>query len=150
MTVILKALLRVANRIPEKAIFHSSIQRSKRRPIRSPLFIYNYCSTVLDFYGDFESYGWKWETAPVNNWESYYAKYLKVSGLDIRLNPFHLLYGGNVSSGSLNSAGTEGIYWDSTMYNVDDVYHLYFNSSNVYPSSNGHRYRGFFIRCLAR
>ena len=58
--------------------------------------------------------------------------------------------GGYVSPGNdLNYAGNEGDYWSSVSYYSYYAYHLYFNSGVVYPSTNGYRYYGFSLRCVA-
>ncbi len=65
--------------------------------------------------------------------------------------PLYFVYGGSVSISSLNAAGSLGYYWSSTAYSATLAYNLYFNSSNVNPSTlyDG-RYRGVSVRCVAR
>ena len=52
------------------------------------------------------------------------------------------------SDGTRYYAGTNGYYWSSTA-NSSNGYNLYFNSSNVNPSSNHSRSDGFSVRCIA-
>ena len=54
------------------------------------------------------------------------------------------------SSASLGSTGSYGYYWSSTVNDSSDAYHMYVNSSNVYPRHNSYRYNGFSVRCVAR
>jgi len=95
-------------------------------------------------------YGWKWENPPTANWQSYYANYLQLGSYDIRLQPFYLLPGGYLYTGSLDAAGALGNYWSSAAYDTNGAYRLHFNSAYVYPSNDSWRFDGFFIRCLAR
>jgi len=98
----------------------------------------------------FESYGWKWDKYR-DDWKEYYASILAGSAnYDLRINPFYVLYGGYVYFGSLQYAGSGGLYWSSTAYNASQAYDLYFNSSSVNPSTNYYCHFGFSIRCLAR
>jgi len=97
-----------------------------------------------------ESYGWKWENKPADQWQSYYANYLTFNSFDARLQPSFFLYTGWIATGSLNNAGAGGYYWSSAAYTNNNAYYLHFNSANVYPSFYLARYLGFSIRCLAR
>jgi len=99
---------------------------------------------------EIESYGWKWENAPINSWDGYFADYIKLAGYDIRRQPFDIFYGGYISTGSLNGAGARGNYWSSAAYANNYAYDLTFYSASVYPSNNFWRSLGFSIRCLAR
>jgi len=97
-----------------------------------------------------KSYGWKWENAPINWYESYFANYLKLNNYDIRIQPFYFLYGGIVTADFMLKTGELSYYWSSTAYDADNDYNLYFHLANIYPSANAYRFNGFSIRCLAR
>ena len=64
--------------------------------------------------------------------------------------PLWFVRGGNVYSGSLSNSGYLGCYWSSTVLSSSSAYYLYFNSSYVNPASNGYRYNGRSVRCVAR
>ena len=65
--------------------------------------------------------------------------------------PLYFNPSGYVYSGSLRYAGYVGRYWSSTAYSsTSNVYLLSFYSGGVSPSTNGSRYNGFSVRCLAR
>ena len=49
----------------------------------------------------------------------------------------------------LSNAGSLGYYWSSVATSSSYAYSLYFNSSNVSPSSDTYRYRGQSVRCVA-
>ena len=55
------------------------------------------------------------------------------------INPGYVLY----------DAGYGGSYWSSVGRSSSGAYYLYFDSGNVYPSGNYHRYLGFSVRCVA-
>jgi len=99
----------------------------------------------------FESYGWKWENKPGNNWQGDYANYIKLGSIDIRTQPFYLLYGGYVAHvGSLNSVGAIEYYWSSTSRSPYSAYAPSLNSSALFPATSVGFSEGFSIRCLAR
>jgi len=60
-----------------------------------------------------ESYGWKWENKPNENWQGYFANHLTLNGYDIRLKPFYYPYSGYVLTSSLHYAGARGYYWNT-------------------------------------
>ena len=64
--------------------------------------------------------------------------------------PVNFVYSGSVYSGSVSNRGSNGYYWSSTAGSSGNAYSLYFNSSNVYPSSGYDKYSGFSVRCLAQ
>ena len=66
--------------------------------------------------------------------------------------PLYFVRSGDVGSGSLRFAGDGGAYHSSTAYSrgTSDDYFLSFDSRGVNPSSNGIRYYGSSVRCLAR
>ena len=65
--------------------------------------------------------------------------------------PLYFVRSGYVNSGSLWYAGREGDYWSSTaLSRTGYAYSLDFGPGSVSPSSNGLRYPGFSVRCLAR
>ena len=57
---------------------------------------------------------------------------------------------GYIGAGSLYSAGNIGYYWSATANSSTDAYDFDFYSSGINPSSDGHRYSGESVRCLAR
>ena len=64
--------------------------------------------------------------------------------------PLYFVRSGNVASGSLWYAGSDGSYWSSTAYSsTNSAYSLNFYSGVVTPSGSGGRYGGFSVRCLA-
>jgi len=97
-----------------------------------------------------ESYGWKWEYSPTDQWQSYYADYTIIDGHNIMLKPFYLLYSGYTDTGFLRAAGAGGFIWSSTANSADTAYNLTFVSNGIFPSYSNYRYLGFSIRCLAR
>jgi uncharacterized protein (TIGR02145 family) len=63
--------------------------------------------------------------------------------------PWQGLYSGYYYTGLYNQS-SYGYYWSSTVGSGTYARYLYFNSSYVYPGSNGtYEYRGFAVRCLA-
>ena len=59
----------------------------------------------------------------------------------------YLLRGGYVSNSSLYNVGSVGYYWSSTPNGSSDAYYLAFSSGTV--STDGYRYRGRSVRCVA-
>ena len=58
--------------------------------------------------------------------------------------------GGNVDPGNtLGVAGSGGYYWSSVGRSSSRAYGLGFSPSGVSPTSNGGRYAGFSVRCVA-
>jgi uncharacterized protein (TIGR02145 family) len=57
-------------------------------------------------------------------------------------------YGNSDSAGSLNTAGSHGNYWSSTVYSTN-AYYVYFYSSDVFLGTFGSRSHGFSVRCVA-
>ena len=51
--------------------------------------------------------------------------------------------------GGFNSQGSSGNYWSSSQYSSTYARYLGFNSTNVYPATNGDKYYGFPVRCVA-
>ena len=65
--------------------------------------------------------------------------------------PIYLTRGGHVgmTTGSLRSAGYDGYYWGVSAYQSElYAYGLYFNSTNVLPSSSDTRWLGFTVQTL--
>jgi uncharacterized protein (TIGR02145 family) len=54
----------------------------------------------------------------------------------------------NLSSGTLNGAGTLGYYWSSTPSGTTDAMYLYFSSGNAFVYNLNRAY-GFSVRCVA-
>ncbi len=64
--------------------------------------------------------------------------------------PMYFVYGGDLYSGQLLSAGNHGYYWSSTPYSSNtNAYDFTFGAS-VVPSANSNRYYGFSVRCVAK
>ena len=78
------------------------------------------------------------------------ALYLESGYIKIRTDPLYFVRSGNVDGGSLNSAGSDGYYWSSTVGSDTYARGLGFGSTNVYPQYNDYRYYGFSVRCVAR
>lgn len=57
---------------------------------------------------------------------------------------------GNVYNGSVANQGSIGYFWSSTVNNANFAYHLYLNSSDVYPAGLSDKYYGFSVRCVAK
>ena len=71
-----------------------------------------------------------------------------VNSTTIQQSPLYFIPDGNVVSGNLGGAGSNGYYWSSTASNASNAYLLHFNSSSVSPSNNYNRYNGYSVRCL--
>ena len=56
---------------------------------------------------------------------------------------------GYVSNNGLGGGGTDGDYWSSTSHSSSHAYLLSALSSIVYPATNGSKYGGGSVRCLA-
>lgn len=92
--------------------------------------------------------GWRLPTGG-NNGE-FYQLLNEVTASDVIKTPYNLVYGGYVTSSTLYAAGGEGRYWSAMAGSTSNAYSLFFNSSNVTPSSNLSRYYGLPVRCVAR
>ena len=66
-----------------------------------------------------------------------------------RIAPLWLARSGSVYY-SLNSAGSSGSYWSSTVGGRSGAYHLIFYSNNVRPAYGGFRGYGYSVRCVAQ
>ena len=58
-------------------------------------------------------------------------------------------YAGLYNSTTLNSVGTNGTYWSSSVYTTYGSYSLNFNTTNVSPQDYGNKRFGFAVRCVA-
>ncbi len=68
-----------------------------------------------------------------------------------RTYPNNFLYSGSVYGSSVNSRGSNGLYWSKSAYSSNNAYNLNFLSSVVNPSNiNNHKSNGFSVRCLAQ
>lgn len=102
--------------------------------------------------------GWQLPTSNNQNKGSFYLlldKYglnSSYNSTTITQSPLYFNPSGYVYSGSLRYAGDIGYYWSSTASSLTSLtYYLNFNSGDVNPSrTNGRRYYGFSVRCLAR
>ena len=98
--------------------------------------------------------GWQLPTSNNSNSGSFQALMNAYSiGNDstkITQSPLYFHPSGFVRSGSLWSAGYNGLYWSSTAYSSSsNAYNLDFSSGAVYPSGSNNRYIGRSVRCLA-
>jgi len=55
---------------------------------------------------------------------------------------------GYYNGASLSYRGSGGNYWSASFNSSSSAYSLGFNSSNVYPQGNSHRYYGFSVRAV--
>ena len=91
--------------------------------------------------------GWRMPTGGSSGeYQALYTAYS--SDVTSFLNALSTPLSGYFSSGSAGGQGTYGFFWSSTYSNAFNMYLLYVNSSNVYPSSNGDRHYGDSVRCL--
>ena len=51
---------------------------------------------------------------------------------------------------SVQAPGSYGYYWSSTLPNANAAYYLYFSSNAITPATNGLRYVGISVRCVAK
>ena len=56
-------------------------------------------------------------------------------------------YGTNSSASDVGSAG---YYWSASVYDTNNGYYLYFDSSDVYPQDDFSKLNGFAVRCVAK
>ncbi|MBR3122387.1 hypothetical protein IKF28_03025 [Candidatus Saccharibacteria bacterium] len=68
----------------------------------------------------------------------------------IRTWPNNFVHSGYVNGASLNSRGTDGFYWSSTVNSSNNAYSLRFYGTNVYLATYGNEYYGRAIRCMAQ
>ena len=99
--------------------------------------------------------GWRLPTSKSSGeYQALMAAYNITSNTDsttrITQSPLYFHPSGNVLSGSLRYAGSNGNYWSSTAYSSTNyAYYLNFYSGYVNPSYSNNRYFGFSVRCLA-
>ena len=82
-----------------------------------------------------------------------YANYTgntSLSSQNLEAAPLYLVRAGRVYSSQQYYAGSYCNYWSSSVDGSSNAYLLGFNSSNVDPQINGHRFYGFSVRCVAR
>ena len=68
----------------------------------------------------------------------------------LRSSPYYFVRSGFINGGTLYDPGIHGYCWSSTVSSSTNAYLLEFRSSGIYPASNGNRYSGRSIRCVAR
>ncbi len=69
----------------------------------------------------------------------------------LRAYPTNVVYSGRFSGSSANYRGSYGYYWSSSVYSSGTAFSLSLGSSSVYPGiSNGDKYYGFSVRCIAQ
>ena len=60
-------------------------------------------------------------------------------------------YAGNYNGATLDSVGTLGFYWSSSVYTPPDYsYSLYFYTTDVHPQGVSSKYYGNAVRCIAQ
>lgn len=66
--------------------------------------------------------------------------------------PLHFVRNGYYyySNGQVNSQGTNGYIWSSSVYSHDHAHSLYFYSGHVSPQTSHHKGYGFPVRCIVR
>ena len=71
---------------------------------------------------------------------------------NIRKYPNNFIYSGNIYGSLVGSRGSFGRYWSKSAYNSTVAYHLYMDSSLVYPSNYNYYNKnyGLSVRCLAQ
>ena len=69
----------------------------------------------------------------------------------LRFYPNNFVYSGSVNGSSVNSRGSNGLYWSSSAnFSYYYAYNLFFNSSLVFPGTNyDFKYLGSMVRCVA-
>ena len=104
---------------------------------RLPLSTSTYNETPGSFYYLLNQYGLTSSPTSGNN--------------NINTSPLYFARSGYVlpSSSRLRYAGNYGYYWSGRASPSSLARNLYFSSSNVDPSSNGNRYSGYSVRCVA-
>lgn len=73
-----------------------------------------------------------------------------MTGNIITISPYYFIYGGQVYENRLANAGGSGYYWSSIAYSVVGARYLSFSTNSVNPSDGQQRFRGNFVRCVAR
>ena len=94
--------------------------------------------------------GWQLPTSNNSNSGSFGGLVGSLNSTTMTQAPYYFNPSGYVNSGSLRLAGSYGYYWSSTAdSSTSFAYYLYFASGRVDPSTNGLRYVGQSVRCLA-
>ena len=62
--------------------------------------------------------------------------------------PNNFLYSGYFNDSSAKGRGLYGFYWSKSSSGYSNAHHLYFRSTDLFPSYNDGKNRGFSIRCL--
>ena len=111
-------------------------------------------STVLA--GDICPSGWHLPTGGTSTTTEYKSLNTAVNSgstsvsTGLRAFPNNFVYSGYYYGSSAYSRGSDGYYWSSTASNNNNAYYLNFDSSYVYPGTNGsNKYYGRAVRCLA-
>ncbi|MBO4276624.1 hypothetical protein J5868_02915, partial [Candidatus Saccharibacteria bacterium] len=68
----------------------------------------------------------------------------------LRSFPNNFVYSGYWSGAQAYNRSSSGRYWSSSACNYGSAYHLYLNSSSVYPGTyNNYKDYGYTVRCVA-
>ncbi|MBQ3445789.1 hypothetical protein IJG29_03670, partial [Candidatus Saccharibacteria bacterium] len=67
----------------------------------------------------------------------------------IRTAPLYFVRSGRMNGGTLNHAGANSDAWSSTIRSSTNGYQSIFDSADIDPAHDNHRFYGFPIRCLA-
>ena len=66
------------------------------------------------------------------------------------MEPLYLVRSGAISGGIPYDSASNGRYWSSTIYDIDDIYTLGFARTHVDPAYDSNRSYGRSVRCVAR
>ena len=71
---------------------------------------------------------------------------------ELMAEPIYLTRNGyvNLGNGYLRSVGDTGVYWASTVNDINSAYYLSFTGTLVYPALTSTWWHGFSVRCVAR
>ena len=67
----------------------------------------------------------------------------------IRSFPNNFLFSGRLAASTTENRGRDGGYWSRSAYTYTDPYVLFFQSTNLYPSTHYNKGNGYGVRCLA-
>lgn len=95
--------------------------------------------------------GWRLPTSNSSSNGDFIALTNGLTSNTITQAPYYFLPVGDISSGAIYYAGSNGCYWSSTAHpDSSYAYVLGFYSNYVNPSNHGYRSRGYSVRCVAR
>ncbi len=92
--------------------------------------------------------GWRLPTSGSSGeFQTLYNNYNSVSSM---MGVPNFTLSGYVYYGSVKAQGSGGYFWSSTVYNINSVYGLGLDSSNVNPADLIGKFNGFLVRCIAQ